>query len=40
MVCEEFEAERSKLPMGSGEMVRMGECEEGINTWAELGKWR
>lgn len=38
MVVKWLEVERSSktLPMGSGEMVRMGECEKEINTWQSL----
>lgn len=37
-MVEKLEAERSSktLPMGSGKMVRMGECEKEINTWQSL----
>lgn len=38
VVVEELERSSKPLPLGLGEMVKMGECEEEINTWAELGK--
>lgn len=38
VVDEELERSSETLPMGLGKMVRMGKCEDEINTWAELGK--